>query len=121
MSPESPKYKGWLYNDYGVLSNILLRLNEIEGAAKAAEKLPRILSDQLKTYCDTVVLLTKCAIASKDQGPDYGGRAVQVLRKAVAEKVIRDPKQLDLPQFRALKDREDFRRLRESLKPPVAG
>ena len=121
VSPESPKYREWLYNDFGSLSLILLALNDIEGAARAAEELPRLRPDQFNTYRLTVNLLMSCDRATNGRNPDHGNRAVELLREAAQKKLIHDPKQLDLDQFLPLKDRDDFRRLRESLKPPVAG
>jgi serine/threonine protein kinase/tetratricopeptide (TPR) repeat protein len=120
-SPDSPNYRRDLRDDEFVLSEILLRLGEIEPAARAAEEIPRLLPDDFKSYLYAVALLTRCAAASKGAGPDYEARAVRALRTAVDRRVIRDPSQLRSPEFRALEGREDFRRLKASLAPPRVG
>jgi len=46
---------------------------------------------------------------------------VRVLRQAAENRLIEDSKVFDSPDFAALKERDDFRRLRQSLEPPRAG
>jgi hypothetical protein len=65
-------------------------------------------------------LLVKCAQASGEQGGDYFDRAVNVLKKGVADAIIREAADLDSRTLDPLKSRDDFQRLRQSLKPPVA-
>jgi len=104
-----------------VSSFILLELGETAMAAKAAEELPRLVPEDRKSYYGAAALLTKCLNASKDEGQDYGRRAVGVLQKAVENGLIKDAKQLDFKEFHQLKERDDFRRLRQSLEPPRSG
>jgi len=121
LSPENVDYRANLRAAIGVSSFILLELGETAMAAKAAEDLPRLVPEDPKSYYNTATLLTKCLNASKDQGQDYGRRAVGVLQKAVENGLIKEAKQLDFKEFRELKERDDFRRLRQSLEPPRAG
>jgi tetratricopeptide (TPR) repeat protein len=117
-NPDSPRYRSDLWEDKYVLSEVLLGLGEIEPAARAAEELPRLLPDAIDSYRFAVICLTGCAGASKGGGPDYQARAVRVLRTAVDRRMIRDPRELEAPAFRALEGREDFRRLKASLASP---
>ncbi len=120
-SPDSPKYRIRLYEFFVGLSRILMASNEIEGTARVADELQRVWPDQFETLKSRAYLLAWCYGASKEQVPEYGARAVNVLREAVAKNMIHNPKDLDAKIFLPLKEREDFRRLRDSLKPPVAG
>jgi tetratricopeptide (TPR) repeat protein len=120
LSPKSLDYRRWLWDDYVILSEILLRLGRIEPAARAAEELPRLIPDQLLTYLFVANRLTRCADASKGQTPDYQARAVQAIGSAVKDGVIHDAKQLEHKEFRPLKARQDFRRLVLSLATPKA-
>ncbi|HKM51811.1 MAG TPA: tetratricopeptide repeat protein, partial [Isosphaeraceae bacterium] len=121
LSPENVDYRANLRAAIGVSSFILLELGETAMAAKAAEDLPRLVPEDPKSYYNAATLLTKCLNASKDEGQDYGRRAVGVLQKAVENGLIKEAKQLDFKEFRELKERDDFRRLRQSLEPPRAG
>ena len=121
LSPENFQYRTNLHAAVGVSSIILLEQGETAMAAKAAEELPRLLPEDLKSYYFAASLLTKCLNASKDEGQDYGLRAVRVLRQAAENRLIKDSKGLEFPDFAALKERDDFRRLRQSLEPARAG
>lgn len=122
LSPESPNYHSFLNRDLYTKSTVLLRLGDVDGAAMVAEELPKVvLPNQFTNYRKTVERLKQCGDASKGRGPEFETRAVHVLRKAVADKVIQAPQQLGLPEFLHLQHRDDFQRLKESLKPPVAG
>jgi hypothetical protein len=121
LSPENVDYRANLHAAIGVSSFILLELGETAMAAKAAEELPRLVPEDPKSYYSAAALLAKCLNASKDEGQDYGRRAVGVLQKAVENGLIKDAKQLDFKEFRALKERDDFHRLRQSLERPRSG
>jgi hypothetical protein len=122
LSPESPRYRRFLWDAHLLLSLILSRLGEIEKAALAAEELPNDVPDMIMTYVRAVKLLRDCADrAPTDRKVEYEGRAVQVLKKAVGERVIQDASQLERPEFRALSGHPDFQRLILSLKPPKTG
>ena len=131
-SPESPRYRQSLWDDYDYEARILLqpakieadaaaRGHHIDGAAEAAEQLPRLLPDRSRSYVWGATLLVKCAQASGDQGGNYFDRAVKVLKKGVEDAVIRQAVDLDNRDLDPLKSRDDFQKLRQSLKPPVGG
>jgi hypothetical protein len=131
-SPESPRYRQSLWDDYDYETRILLQLakieadasarrHHIEGAAEDAEQLPRVLPDSMQSYLWAASLLVKCAQASGDQEGKYFDRAVKVLKKGAEDAVIRQAVDLDSRAFDPLKSRDDFQRLRQSLKPPVSG
>jgi tetratricopeptide (TPR) repeat protein len=131
-SPASPNYRECLWDDYVYESAILLRLArleqdvltrrpQIENAAADAERLPRVWPDSIDSYLQAATFLVKCAQASGDLGRDYFDRAVKVLKQGVDRAAIREAAELDDRTLDALKDRDDFQRLRQSLKPPVAG
>ncbi|HKM56315.1 MAG TPA: tetratricopeptide repeat protein, partial [Isosphaeraceae bacterium] len=121
LSPENSDYRANLRAAYNVSSIVLRDLGETARAADAAEQLPRILPEDRGSYYNAAALLTKCLKASRNQGQDYGRRAVRVLQQAAKNRLIKDPKELDFPDFADLKERDDFRRLRQSLEPPRAG
>jgi len=119
LSPENPEYRANLHAAIQDSSIILRELGETARAAEAAEQLPRVLPEDPNSYYYGAALLTKCMNASKDE--DYGRRAVVILQKAVENGLIKDAKQLDFKEFHELKERDDFRRLRQSLEPPRSG
>ena len=122
LSPENVDYRANLHAAIGVSSFILLELGEDSNggqgsrgpSAHSGPRGPQVL-------LQAATLLTKCLNASKDEGQDYGRQAVGVLQKAVENGLIKEAKQLDFKEFRELKERDDFRRLRQSLEPPRAG
>jgi tetratricopeptide (TPR) repeat protein len=131
-SPESPRYRQWLWDDYDYETLILLQLatieadaqarrRHIEGAADNAEQLPRVLPDRSQSYLRAARFLVQCAHASGDQGGKYFDRAVNVLKKGVEHGVIREAKDLDNRALDPLNSRDDFQKLRQSLKPAVGG
>jgi hypothetical protein len=119
-SPESPKYRRYLWEDYYALAWIRLKLRDSAGAAKDAEELPRIWPENPKSYVLAAWFLVQGAQASPEQGSDHYDRAIHLLRMGVDQQKL-DRKWLDDPLLGALRDREDFRRLRQTPKPPVAG
>ncbi len=132
FSPESPRYRESLWDDYDYETRILLvrakveadaqaRGRQIEGAAEDAEQLPGVLPDRSRSYVWGATLLVKCAQASGEDGGKYFDRAVKVLKKGVEDGVIRAAVDLDDRTFDLLKSRDDFQRLRQSLKPAVGG
>ena len=131
-SPESPKYRKMLWDDYADETRILLqfatieavastRYRLVEDAANSAEQLPRVLPDRVSSYVRAATFLVRCAHAAGDQGGNYFDRAVKVLKKGVEDSVIREAVDLDNRTLDPLKSRDDFQRLRQSLKPPVGG
>jgi len=122
LSPENREYQRWLWEDYLGFSLILLKLpDQTERAAQAALELPRLRPLDPDSYLGAAECLAQCARASKDPGRDYGGRAGQMLKTAVEKGLIHHAKQLDPARFPSLKDRDDFKALRQSLDHPRAG
>ena len=78
-----------------------------------------MLPGELRSYYGASALLVRCLGSSKND--DYGRRAVDVLQKAVAGGLIKDPGQLGIKALRELKERDYFRRLLKALEPPRAG
>jgi tetratricopeptide (TPR) repeat protein len=120
LSPENVDYRANLQAAIGVSSIILIEGGETAKAADAAEELPRLMPQDLKSYYNSATLLTKCLRASTDEPQSYGRRAVAILEKAVENGLIKEAKQLDYTEFRALRERDDFRRLRQGLVPSPA-
>jgi tetratricopeptide (TPR) repeat protein len=118
--PESNRYQRNLWDDYSRYADLLIGLDDLDRAADAAEELPRIDPRRAKSYPQAAMYLTRCAQRSKDKGPDYGRRAVEVLRKAVQNNRAPSRKMLENDVFKPLRNREDFQRLLESLAPPRA-
>ena len=129
---ESPKYRECLWDDYvwetGVLllhakiePELVTRRSQIEDAATDADSLLRVSPDSIDSYIQAATFLIQCALALGEQGREYYDRAVNVLKKGVESKGHQEAVDLDDRPLNALKDRKDFQRLRQSLKPPVAG
>jgi tetratricopeptide (TPR) repeat protein len=121
LRAENGQYRAHLFAAVSVSSRILLELGDTAMAAKAAEELPRLLPEDVASYYRAATFLTMCQTASKDEGQDYGRRAVSVLQKAAENGLIKEAKQLNFKEFRELRERDDFRRLRDSLATTRAG
>jgi tetratricopeptide (TPR) repeat protein len=119
-SPESPKYRRYLWDDLTARSLMRLAHRDVEGAARDAEELPRLLPDNPNSYLQAALLLVQCAERSPDRRASFHDRAMNVLREGVDKHQL-DRKQLDNPHLKALGDREDFRRLRQPPKSVPAG
>ena len=126
-NPENRLYRKGLADDLGVMAIVLRENGGIDRAADAAEELPRLLPDDFKIYGHAVAILIDCAsaVAGDDRFAEdrrvelterYQKRAVHLLRQAVIRGVILLPGQLDRDEFRPLRGRADFERLREGLK-----
>jgi serine/threonine-protein kinase len=117
----------FLRDDHGVLAVVLLRLGEHGLAAKAAAELPRILPDNAFEYARSAGFLAECAVQAKrdekleeaqrhEREEDYSRRAVDLLRRAFESGQLRDPTLLEQPEFRQLRSRDDFNRLKSDWK-----
>jgi hypothetical protein len=82
--------------------------------------LPRILPENPQSYIQAAVLLVQCARVSPEQKSHFYDRAMRILRDGVNRHQL-DRGLLDQPQMAPLKDREDFRRLRQTPMPAVPG
>jgi tetratricopeptide (TPR) repeat protein len=116
-SPESPKYREKLRNDYLALSIIRLQLRDVAGAARAAEELPRISPDHPTSDLQAAVLLIECATVSPDQRVHFYDRAMNVLVQGVDRQVL-GRELLDQDALKSLRDRPDFRLMRMDLAMP---
>ena len=122
LSPGNRQYQRSLWDDYLLFSLILLKLpDQTERVTQAALELPRLRPLDPDSYLNAAYFLARCATASKDQGRDYGGQAVQLLKKGVEKGLFGDAKQLNSRKLDLLKDRDDFKELRRSMVPPRAG
>jgi hypothetical protein len=112
-----------LRDDYGVLTIILVRLKVHNEAARAALELPRLVPDHAMEYASAAAFLARCVelaredehLAEADRGrcvEEYGGRAVALLRQGFQAGLLKDPAVLERTEFGALRDRQDFQRLR---------
>ena len=84
------------------------------------EELPRLWPDNPDSYAQAAWFLIQCAEVSPDRRVDYYDRAVHILAQGVNRETL-DRKALDQPALQPLRQREDFRRLRNPPKSPVAG
>jgi eukaryotic-like serine/threonine-protein kinase len=124
--PDSEVDTRALADDQGVLANALIALGRFPEAATTAEQLPKTRPADPAAYVHAAALLIKCAdgAPSSPGGPRaaFLTQAVDILRQAVRIKAIRSPATLDVPDLRPLRDRDDFKTLRETLAhPPSAG
>ena len=119
-SPESPRYRQNLWDDESALSMIRLKHRDVAGAARDAEELPGISPDNPDSYVQAASLLVQCAGVSPEQKDFFHDRAMKVLGEGVNHGRL-DRRLLDLPGLNPLRDREDFRRLRQPPLPPIAG
>ncbi len=117
LRPQNPGYRQDLLDTINDLSFILLKLGETTKAAEAAEELPRLRPNDSKSYYAAAIFLTKCLMVSKDEGKEYGHRAVRVLQQAAENRLIKDPSILEKAVFAPLLDRHDFLWLCQSLAP----
>ena len=123
--PDSDSDQVYAVEDQILLTLALIDTGRLTDAQTAAEKVPEMCPTNLKAYLQSATLLIKCAHASanttegKSLVEDSLARAVKVLRDAVRDHVIRVRAILDLPDLKALHDRDDFQKLRKSLDESV--
>jgi eukaryotic-like serine/threonine-protein kinase len=123
--PGSEQALGFLLENRLLLVHALIDSGRVTDAMTAAERLPSFNSNEPRFYVHATALLIECARAAADtadgrkQAEDALARAVGVLRKAVQAKVISSKVTLDLKDFAPLRDRDDFKRLRDSLDDTV--
>jgi tetratricopeptide (TPR) repeat protein len=116
--PESPIYRKDLLNDLAVLALIRLELHDVAGAARDAEEMPRIGPDDPFSYIQAAVSLIRCAAKDPGQEGRFYDRAMELLTVAVTRHLV-DPSKLDQKALDPLRDREDFRRLRQFREIPA--
>ncbi len=123
--PDSDSDQVYLAEDQVLLTLALIDAGRLADAQAAAEQLPAIHPTDPKVYLHAATLLIRCAntAANSSEGQklaeDSLARAVKVLGDAVRDHVIRIRAILDLPDLKPLRDRDDFRRLRDSMPESV--
>jgi tetratricopeptide (TPR) repeat protein len=124
-NPENPTYLRALRDQHEYLAETMLRLGDHARAAKTAEELPAILTDMGKDDFLASGFLARCAEqARKDPmlapaerqslAGQYETRSMIHLEEAV-RKGFKDRDQLNQEPFKALQNREDFRKLLEKI------
>ncbi len=124
-NPESDQDLRALAEDQLTLSVALLGAGRLADAAAEAEDLPKIRPADPGIYAHTAALLVRCALAAPTtpEGQRFAAeqlnRAVEILDGAVRAKIIHFRYWLDKDEFGPLRDRDDFKKLRDSLPESV--
>ena len=125
-NPQNPSVRAALRAAYRDLTEVLTRLGEHAGAASAVEELPRLAPDELQEYLRAAAFLARCvALAAEDTklpearrealGQTYARRGVELLRQAYDRKLLHDGRELQRHDYDSLRERDDFKELRETL------
>ena len=125
-NPRNAAYHEYLGDSLGLFAKTLIQLGEHAEAAEAAEQVPGVRPEALEQHLRAAALLTKCVgLASADRHladakrhvleKKYAYRAVKILRIAVQQGLLKDVRGLDLEDFDPLRERDDFKALRETL------
>ncbi len=123
--PDSELAFRYILENQVLLSHALIGAGRLADAIATAEQLPSLNPAELKFYMNAVGLLIQCAKAAPEtvdgrkQAEDCLARAVGIVRNAIQAKVIRSNTKLDVPDFDPLRDRDDFKRLRDALSDSV--
>jgi serine/threonine-protein kinase len=132
LEPRNQLSRQHLRNHYANLTRALLELGDHAAAARAAAELPQASPRGWRENPLAAEFLTRCAaLAEKDSrlaedqrrelAQDYAGRAVDLLRQAVA-KGFKDMEYLKKSsKLRALRGREDFKQLVRDLEQKPQG
>jgi serine/threonine-protein kinase len=124
-APENTEYRGFLRSHAVFLVQVLLRMRDHQGAAAAAEELPRLFPGQAEELAIAAEFLARCmAVAAGDshlsaadrrrQADNYGDRALRCLREAV-QHGFKNAKVLQIDAYAPLKRRPDFQKLLKDL------
>jgi eukaryotic-like serine/threonine-protein kinase len=120
--PDSESDRRLLIEDHVALTLALIAAGRLTDAVTAAEQLPAIWPSDRESVLHAAGLLIRCGKAGDGKGQeDCCARAVGVLREAVRTGVIRSRSTLDLPVLDPLSERDDFKKLRESLAESIRG
>jgi tetratricopeptide (TPR) repeat protein len=120
--PDSESDRRLLIDDQLVLTLALIAAGRLSDAVAAAEQLPAIWPSDRECVLHAASLLLRCAKAGDGKmHEDCCDRAVAVLREAVRTGAIRSRSSLDLPVLAPLHERDDFKKLRESLAESIRG
>ncbi len=121
IRPGSEPALRYLLENQLLLGNALIIAGRLADAKTVAEEMPALNPVAPRFYVNAVGLLIQCAKAAPDtadgrkQAEECLAGAVDVFRKAIQAKVIGSKATLDFPDFAPLHDRDDFKRLRDSL------
>ncbi len=124
-NPDSDPDSRALIDDQNLLAVTLTDAGRLADAAAAAEQLPAIRPADPSAYYHAAAILVRCAAKSahtadgQQFAADSLNRAVRILGDAVRAKVIRFRFWLDKDELRPLHDRDDFKKLRDSLAESV--
>ena len=125
-NPQIASYHKYLGDSLGLFAKTLVQLGEHGEAADAAEEVPGVQPEALEQRLRAAALLTQCAglaaadrrladAKRRDLESKYAYRAVKLLRNAVHQGLLKDVRVLDLPDFAPLRERDDFKALRQLL------
>jgi tetratricopeptide (TPR) repeat protein/predicted Ser/Thr protein kinase len=119
QDPKLPGAPRFLVLHYRLYGSTLLRLNEVDEAAEAAEELTRHLPENAEAHRSAAWLLTGCGgmVAGEDAAgaDDYFARAVAHLGKAVDHGLTGAAAIRNDRRFRRLEGRKDFEAVLERL------
>ena len=119
--PDSVLVLKSLLDDYQLLVQALIAAGRPAEAAATAEQIPSLLPGDPAMCVHAAGLLMQCARAAPNnedgrrQAEDCLARAVGVIRKAIEAKAIKSRTKLDIPEFNPLRDRDDFKRLKDLM------
>lgn len=122
--PDSETLQRSLFENQGVLTLALIAANRLTDAKASAEKMPSIRPEELNSYIHAAALLARGGDAAPktEDGQRLSeacrASAVKILGEAQRRKLLRSTKDLDLPSLESLRNREDFRKLREAVSTP---
>jgi tetratricopeptide (TPR) repeat protein len=125
INPDSEPDQVSLYETQSIVIRALIAAGQIDGAMDAAEELPAIRPSDHALYISAVDYLIRCANtmpATSDGGKKAEAclaRAVDLLRKAVQNKAIRLKRTLEEKPLLPLRERDDFKKLLNSLDDTV--
>ncbi|HKI21381.1 MAG TPA: hypothetical protein VKA15_26035, partial [Isosphaeraceae bacterium] len=114
-----------LGEDQFLLTHALIGADRLTDAVAAAEQIPALRPDDPNGDVVAAALLVRCALAAAQThdgqrfAADTLNRAVGILSNGVRAKRIRDRHRLDNQGLAPLRDRDDFKTLRDSLPESV--
>jgi tetratricopeptide (TPR) repeat protein/tRNA A-37 threonylcarbamoyl transferase component Bud32 len=123
--PRSDAFREHLFEDRGVRILALIDAGRLADAQAGANRLHETRPDRLESYVHAAALLSRCAGAAPvtTDGATLAEScrvsAVAILNKAHQQKLLRSPAPLSGPAFESLREREDFRKLLQSVAEPA--
>ncbi len=131
VNPDNPVYRQFYRNNLALSTLACANLGDDAGAKQAAVKLKNVGWDPPENSFDAGSFLALCipvvqqddkaAKEAKDRRVQlYGDEAMNLLRDAVARGFTDAPRLKGDPNLASLRQRDDFRKLFESLEKPKA-